>query len=66
MAAKKCRDAAGVPLDDDLLDAIYDAVGDERRWKGALAQIASWIGASGAMYCLLVANPPKPGIRSLH
>jgi DNA-binding CsgD family transcriptional regulator len=65
MNAKKNVDA-GVAAAGDLLDRIYDAVGDAHRWECALSEIASWIGATGSMYCLLETDSGRPSIRSLH
>ncbi|HVT31223.1 MAG TPA: hypothetical protein VHE32_01140 [Rhodanobacteraceae bacterium] len=65
MKAKKHADAGVAPAG-DLLDRIYDAVGDAQRWECALSEIASWIGVTGSMYCLLETRHGRPSIRSLH
>jgi DNA-binding CsgD family transcriptional regulator len=66
MEKKKGKGPAADSPDHALLDLIYDAVGDAELWSSALSHIASWIGASGSMYCLLGTHPATSGIRSLH
>lgn len=54
------------PLDADLLDAVFDAAGDERCWPEALGRVAREVDAKGAMYCLFAAQAASPAVEGVH
>jgi DNA-binding CsgD family transcriptional regulator/PAS domain-containing protein len=53
-------------LDNDTLDAIYDAAGDDTKWQAALARLTELMQAVGGMYCLFGNRGRVPGVEAAY
>lgn len=53
-------------IPDTVLELIYEAASDEAKWTDALYELARWVGASGAMYCLLDSRAAQPQVKALY
>lgn len=63
---KSLNRRAGFQQTDSILEAVYDAAGDDGMWSQALDRVAAAVDAKGAMYCLFTKQERLPAVQVVH